>query len=53
MGRACNTQEGDENEYKFFVEKYEVNKQLARPRLRCEDNIKMDLKERQVECQLD
>jgi hypothetical protein len=45
MGRACSTHEG---EYKFilsiFVGQPEKKRALGRPRLRWEDNIKMDLR---------
>jgi hypothetical protein len=34
----------ERNAYKVLVGKPEVQKQLLRPRLRSEDNIKMDLK---------
>jgi hypothetical protein len=33
------------NEYKILVWKYEGRRSLGKPRRRCEDNIKIDLKE--------
>ena len=38
MGRTCST-------YRVLVGKPVGNRSLGRPRRRCEDNIKMDLKE--------
>jgi hypothetical protein len=42
---------GNENEYKILVRKREGIRSLGRPRLRYEDNIKVDLKE--IGCGLD
>jgi hypothetical protein len=36
---------GDENTYKILIGKTDEKRPLRRPRYRCEDNIKMDLKE--------
>jgi len=45
MGRACNTNGRDEKCIRYFVGKPEGKIPLGRPRRRCEDNIRMDLKE--------
>jgi hypothetical protein len=45
MGRACSTNEERRNAYKILVGKPEGRRPLGRPRSRCLDNIKMDLRE--------
>jgi hypothetical protein len=45
MGRACSTNGEKMNAYKILVGKVEGKRPLARPRRRCVDNIKMDLRE--------
>jgi hypothetical protein len=41
------------NKYKIFVEKPEGKKPFGKPRRRWEDNIKSDLTERGLGCELD
>ena len=45
MGGACSTYGGERGAYRVLVGKYEGRRALGRPRLRWEDNIKMDLQE--------
>jgi len=45
MGVACSTYWGGEGVYRVLVGKPEGKRPLGRPRLRWEDNIKMDLQE--------
>jgi hypothetical protein len=45
MGGACSTNGEKRNAYRILVAKREGNRPLGRPRLRWEDNIKMDLRE--------
>jgi 3-oxoacyl-ACP reductase-like protein len=45
MGGACSTYEGEARCVKVLVGKPEGKKPLGRPRLRWENNIKMDLQE--------
>jgi len=45
MGVACSTYEGEGGTYRVFVGKPKGKRLLGRPRLRREDNIKMDLQE--------
>ena len=45
MGRACASMEEGRGVHKVLVGKPEGKRSLERPRCRCEDNIKMDLKE--------
>jgi hypothetical protein len=45
MSRAYSTNGGERNAYSILVGKPEGKKQLGRPRCRCMDNIKMDLRE--------
>jgi hypothetical protein len=45
MGRACGTNEGDEEAYRILVGKPEGKQPLGRPRCRWVDNIKIDLRE--------
>jgi hypothetical protein len=44
MGRACSTNE-KRNAYSILVRKPEGKRPQGRPRRRCVDNIKMDLRE--------
>jgi hypothetical protein len=44
MGRACITNGERKNAYMIFVGKQEGKRQLGRPRRKCVDNIKMDLR---------
>jgi hypothetical protein len=44
MGRACSTQEMM-NAYKILVGRYEGKRLLGRSMHRCDDNIRMDLRE--------
>jgi hypothetical protein len=54
MGRACSTNGETRNVYKILVGKPEGKRSLGRPRGRCADNIKMDLKrDRMGWCGLD
>jgi hypothetical protein len=46
MGRACRTNGEKRNAYRILVGKPERKRPLGRPRCRCEDNIRMDLKEK-------
>jgi hypothetical protein len=46
MGRACSTYGEKRRTYRVLVGKPEEIWPLGRPRRRCEDNIKMDLKRR-------
>jgi hypothetical protein len=43
MGGACNSDGGSRGVYRVLVVKPEGKRPLERPRLRWEDNIKMDL----------
>jgi hypothetical protein len=45
MGRACSTHGVKRNTYRVFVRKAEGKRSLERLGRRCEDNIKMDLKD--------
>jgi hypothetical protein len=45
MGRACSTHGEKGNAYRILVGKPEGKRPQGRPRSRCEDNVKMDLKE--------
>ena len=45
MGRACGTMEEGRGVHKVLVGKPEGKRPLGRPKLRWEDNIKMDLEE--------
>jgi hypothetical protein len=44
MGGACSTNGEKGNAYRILVGKPEGKRPLGRPRCRCVDNIKMDLK---------
>jgi hypothetical protein len=44
MGRACSTNGEKRNAYRISVGKPEEKRPLGRPRRRCVDNIKMDLR---------
>ena len=44
-GRACNTYEGEDSCIRVLVGKSERKRRLGRPRLKWENNIKMDLQE--------
>jgi hypothetical protein len=46
MGRACSTNGETRNTYELLVGKPEGKRPLGRPRRRCVDNIKMDLRGR-------
>jgi hypothetical protein len=46
MGRACSTNGGKRNAYRILVGKPEKKRPLRRPRRRCEDNIRIDLRDR-------
>jgi hypothetical protein len=45
MGRACSTNGKKRNSDRMLVGKPEGKRPLGRPRRRCVDNIKMDLRE--------
>jgi hypothetical protein len=45
MGRALSTNGENRNLYRILVGKPEGERSLRRPRRRCADNIKMDLRE--------
>jgi hypothetical protein len=45
MDRACSTNGEEWNAYKILLGKAEENRPLRRPKRRCVDNIKMDLRE--------
>jgi hypothetical protein len=45
MGRTCSTTGKKENAYRLLVGKPEGERPLGRPRLRWEDNIKMDIRD--------
>jgi hypothetical protein len=45
MGRACSTNGEKMNSYGILVGKPEGKRPLGRPSRRCEDNIKIDLRE--------
>jgi hypothetical protein len=45
MGRACSIKGGKRNAYRILVGKPEVKRPTGRPRCRCVDNIKMNLRE--------
>jgi hypothetical protein len=45
MGEACSTNGEKRNAYRILVGKPEGKRALARPRLRLEDNIRMDIRE--------
>jgi hypothetical protein len=45
MGMACSTRRGIRNAYRILVGKLEGRRPLGRSRRRCENNIKMDLRE--------
>jgi hypothetical protein len=49
MGGASSAYGGEERCVQLLVEKRDGNRPMRRPRSRCEDNIKMDLRE--VECE--
>jgi hypothetical protein len=44
MGRACSTNVDKRNAYRIFVGKPEGKRPVRRPRRRCVDNIKIDLR---------
>jgi hypothetical protein len=44
MGRACSTNGGKRNAYRILEGKPEGKRPLRRPRRRCVDSIKIDLK---------
>jgi hypothetical protein len=44
MGRACSTHGRDETQYNILVGKPGWKGPLERPRRRCEDNIRIDLR---------
>jgi hypothetical protein len=48
MGRACSMNGEKRNAYRIFVGKPEGKIPLGRPRHRCVDNIKMDLRDGMV-----
>jgi len=43
MGRVCGTYGGDKRSYSVLVRKAEGKRPLGKPRLRWEDNSKVDL----------
>jgi hypothetical protein len=45
MGRACSRMTENKNAYRILVGKPKEKRPLARPRLRWEENIKMNLRE--------
>jgi hypothetical protein len=45
MGRTCSTNGEKRNVYRLLVGKSEGKRPLGRPRRRCVDNIKIDLRE--------
>jgi hypothetical protein len=45
MGRACITNGGKKNAYRILVGKPKGKRPLGRPRCRCVNNIKIDLRE--------
>jgi len=45
MGWACSTYEARRDVYRVLVGKPERKRSRGRPRHRCKDNVKMDLKE--------
>jgi hypothetical protein len=45
MGRACNTRGKKRSAYRNLLGKPERKRPLGRPKCRCVDNIKMDLRE--------
>jgi hypothetical protein len=45
MVRPCSTNGENRNAYRILVGKLEGKRPLGRPRRRCEDNIRMDLRE--------
>jgi hypothetical protein len=45
MGKACRTNAEKRNVYRLLLGKPEGKRPLERPRGRCEDNIKLDLRE--------
>jgi hypothetical protein len=45
MGRACSTNEGEEDAYMIMVGQLEGRRPLGRPRRRWVDNIRMHLRE--------
>jgi hypothetical protein len=45
MGRACSTYEESRDVYRVLVGKSEGKRPLGKPRLRWEDNIKVDLQD--------
>jgi hypothetical protein len=45
MGRACSTNEDTRGSYRVLVGKADGKRSLDRPKRRCKDNIKMDLKQ--------
>jgi hypothetical protein len=45
MGGPCSTNGEKRNSYRLLVGKPEGKRPLERPRLRCVDNIRMDLRE--------
>jgi hypothetical protein len=47
VGKACSTNGEKRNAYRILVGKPEGERPLGRPRRRCVDNIKMDIKERE------
>jgi hypothetical protein len=45
MGGTCSTNGEKRSAYRILVGKSEGNRPIGRPRLRWEDNVKMDLRE--------
>jgi hypothetical protein len=47
MGETCSTNGEKRNAYRILVRKPEGKRSLGRPKRRWEDNIRMDLRERE------